>query len=115
MGTNRKADEVKVPEIPFKPHIFQQEIFKKLMSENPPMPLIRPRGRYHIGVDPASPGGDKQVVSVMARRMGKTKQTTLIWVDEMSNFPVYKWWRNPIKWYKWKRLWKIIEKKVREV
>lgn len=111
----REVDEIKVPEIPFKPHLFQEEVFKHLAKGDVAMPLIRPRGKYHIGIDPAAPGGDKQVVSVMARRTGKTKTATLIWVDEMQNFPVYKWWRNPIKWYKWKRLWKIIEKKVREI
>lgn len=99
----------------FQPRPFQKEILDKVMRENPPMPIMRPRGKYIIGVDPASPGGDKQMVSVMARRSGKTKSTTLIWVDEMSSFPVYKWYRNPIKWYKWKKLWKATKKEVQEI
>jgi len=101
---------------PFSPRPFQKEVIDRITKSGKPLPSMNwgPM-RYHIGIDPASPGGDKTVVSVMARRSGKTKTSTLIWVDEMSNFPVYKWYRNPIKWYKWKRIWKKISKQVKEI
>jgi hypothetical protein len=28
-------------------------------------------------------------------------------IDEASEWPVYKWWRNPIKWRQWRRVMKI--------
>lgn len=30
--------------------------------------------------------------------------------DEASEWPIYKWWRNPVKWYQWRKLLKISSK-----
>lgn len=61
-----------------------------------------------VGIDMGEPGGDH---GTMVRGIPDGKGGfTVIAIDEWSTMPDYKWWRNPIQWYKWRRLWKIVEK-----
>lgn len=35
--------------------------------------------------------------------------------DESSDYPVYKWWRNPIKWYQWRKVLKVAARNTKIV
>lgn len=35
--------------------------------------------------------------------------------SEASDWPIYSWWRNPIKWYKWRKILKSMSKKSKAV
>ena len=35
-----------------------------------------------------------------------------IYFDEAANLPNYKWYRNPIQWWKWRRLMKYLERQI---
>lgn len=37
------------------------------------------------------------------------------YIDEASELPNYKWWRNPVKWYKWRKVLKIADKNTKFV
>ena len=65
--------------------------------------------KYSIGVDVAKHGGDKTVVAI-AKHNGYGGD--VIFIDEVSNWPDYKWYRNPILWWKWHRLMKIVKKSI---
>lgn len=95
----------------FKPKPYQEAVFKNIKVDK--KGVLRParRGRpSYIGVDLAEKGGDKTVIA----RLRKTpKGVTSIYFDEYAEMPDYEWWRNPIKWYKWRRLWKRIEKQMK--
>lgn len=57
-----------------------------------------------VGVDPASPDGDKSVtIGMKADKKGRLHP---IYYDEFGTFPIYKWYKNPIKWWKWRQLTK---------
>lgn len=94
----------------FEPRLFQKEIMDKVF-EAPRKTLIqlpRPRVTY-IGVDMAEVSGDKTVI---AQAMRGKNGITHIYFDEYADLPNYKWYRNPIKWLKWRRLMKKLEKQI---
>lgn len=64
-------------------------------------PIVWPRGRL-VAVDLATAHGDKSVI--MDVRKSKNNQISVVYMDEWANFPEYKWYRNPIKLWKWHRL-----------
>ena len=105
----RKVEEVKIPEhpLPFQPRPFQKEVFDKIVS-TPRNTLLqlpsRSRGRYSVGVDMGQPGGDHTVISHV--KMNGKGQIVKVWFDEYGTLPDYKWYRNPIKWWKWRKLMK---------
>lgn len=35
-----------------------------------------------------------------------------IYYDETATLPDYKWYRNPIKWWQWRRLMKYIDRQM---
>jgi hypothetical protein len=35
-----------------------------------------------------------------------------IWYDEYSEWPNYKWYRNPVKWWKWRKMIKGLTRKL---
>lgn len=39
-------------------------------------------------------------------------QAQRIYFDETAYWPSYKWWRNPIKWYKWRKMMKKLTRKT---
>lgn len=90
----------------FEPKPYQKNLFHEL-AKNPKKVSLLSRSPSYIGIDIGQKDGDKTtIVRARIRGDGKTK---LIF-DEYSELPNYKWWRNPIKWYKWRRTWKIVEK-----
>lgn len=104
-----KVEEVEVPEHPFPfPELrpYQKAVFDEIQKKGLPLPSMRfGRHPYAIGIDMGQKGGDKTVIAHAIRgRKGITK----IWFDEYADMPNYKWYRNPIKWWKWRRLWKKI-------
>lgn len=68
--------------------------------------------KTYIGIDFGEKTGDKTVVA--HAKLGKNGIVG-IYYDEYSEMPNYKWYRNPIKWYKWRRMWKIIERTSKKV
>lgn len=88
----------------FEPRPFQKEVFERLKEVDVP-PIIFPPRRYRhpfIGVDIGTEEGDKSVVvhGIPDKKGG----FTVIAIDEFATFPTYKWWRNPIKWWNWRKL-----------
>lgn len=94
----------------FEPRVFQKEVFDKIVSTPRKTLLQLPRSRpTYIGVDMAQAGGDKTVI---AQATVDKKGKMLIYFDEYADLPNYKWYRNPIKWLKWRRLMKKLEKQM---
>lgn len=125
--------EVKVPEHPFgkglpnpmgvqdeidklltvEPRMFQREVIAAatLRAADYPLDVHRLRqltGKTVIGIDLAKEGGDK--TSVVEAIKGKNGDIFII--DEYSSMPNYKWYRNPIKWWKWRNLMKFMDKQI---
>lgn len=103
--------EVKVPPIPFEPSVFQKEVIAAMHLEknNYPLDVHRLRqltGKRVIGVDLAQEGGDK--TSIIEAIRGKHGEIFII--DEYSSMPDWKWYRNPIKWWQWRKFWKSVVK-----
>lgn len=94
----------------FEPKPYQKNVFAEL-AKNPDAvnELTRPR-RYHYGVDIGKPGGDRSVIT-RAKLNGKGEITQIVF-DEFADLPDWKWWRNPIKWYKWRNLWKTVKRNM---
>lgn len=67
--------------------------------------------KIHIGVDLAVKGGDKSVIAIAKTNK---KGITAIYFDEYAQMPNYKWYRNPIKLWKWNRLWKNVAKQMKK-
>jgi hypothetical protein len=85
--------------------IVTADDFKRTWGKIPPLP----RPNYFYGIDLGIKEGDKTVIAT-AKTNGAG--ITHIVFDEYANFPDYKWYRNPIKWWNWRRSWKIIEKDI---
>ena len=96
----------------FEPRPYQEAVFKNIKVDK--NGILRPRhiGRpSYIGVDFAKAGGDKTVIDqATVDKKGKMH----IYYDEYSEMPNYKWYRNPIKWWQWRRLMKRLEKQMRQ-
>ena len=92
----------------FEPRPFQKEVMDKIAKSGAPLPRYFFPRRTYYGVDMAEVGGDRTVIT-QATMNGKGQITRIIF-DEFSTMPDYKWYRNPIKWWKWRALWKRIEK-----
>ena len=94
----------------FEPSVFQKETFDRIKAEQKVPPLIWPRrGTTYVGVDMAEAGVDKTVIA--QSQIGKDGKV-YIFYDEYADWPNYKWYRNPIKWWKWQRLMKRLEKQM---
>ena len=91
----------------FEPREFQKNVFYEMAKDPNRVNMLRPR-RFQYGIDVGSQGGDKTVIT-RAKINGKGQITQIVF-DEFADYPDYKWYRNPIKWYKWRRLWKMVEK-----
>lgn len=102
----------KIPQEAFEPRPFQKEIFDRIKSETKIPPLMWGRSRV-FGVDIGEKDGDKSVVVHSVK--DKNGGVKIIYVDEYANFPDYKWYRNPIAWWKFRKLWKIIDRQVKRV
>lgn len=94
----------------FEPRPFHKEVLDRLKETKVPPILFPPRRRpTYIGVDMAQAGGDKTVI---AQATVDKKGKMYIFYDEYSEMPKYKWYRNPIKWWKWRTLMKRLEKQM---
>lgn len=91
------------------PRPFQKEMFEKMVKV-PKDTLLQlpPRPNYFYGID-YSKGTDTTVV---ARAKMNGAGITSIVFDECAGWPDYKWYRNPIKWWQWRRILKIVEKQT---
>lgn len=120
----RKLVEVKIPPIiaegyisprppmPFVPRPYQKETIDKILRMSPEdraKGLQWGRPRYVSGIDFADPNSkDKTVVSTM--KLNGKGGITKIWFDEFSSWPSYKWYRQPIRWYRWRRTMKLLDR-----
>jgi hypothetical protein len=94
----------------FEPRPFQQGVFKELTKKQlREMPFPPMRGRMYYGVDLSRENGDKSVI--FGAKMDNKGRIVAMHIDEYTNMPDYKWYRNPIKWWKWRRLIKGITRK----
>ena len=101
----------------FEPRPFQKEVFDHIvgqpgrtLKELPYFPRrMGSRSGYpFIGIDIGQKDGDK---SVMVRGVPDGKGGfSIIAIDEFADFPDYKWYRNPIKWFKFRKVMKLIER-----
>jgi hypothetical protein len=95
----------------FEPRPYQKEFLDNYRHDQP-VQLITRRGRnVYYGVDMAKAGADKNVMAVAKRgNNGKIK----VFYDEYSDWPNYKWYRHPFKWWQWRRLMKSLARKVKK-
>lgn len=102
---------------PFKPRPYQQAVIDQLdnYQHDQPVQLIRPHGGriQFIGVDMGEPGGDHSVIT-RAKVNGKGQITKIIF-DEYADWPDYKWWRNPVKWLRFRKLMKMLDNRSTKV
>lgn len=97
----------------FEPRPYQKEVVEHLAKKPLVLDTFRLRqltGSLVYGVDLAQESGDKNTI-VYGKPDGKGGFKVL-YIDEYSEMPDYKWYRNPIKWWKWHRMWKTIEKQA---
>jgi hypothetical protein len=95
----------------FEPRPYQKEMLEHAKKGNFFHDTYRLRqltNQRAIGIDYGEKDGDKTVIAT-AKMNGHG--ITEIWFDEYANFPDYKWYRNPIKWWKWRRVLKGISRK----
>jgi len=100
----------------FIPNPHQKELIDTIKKSKHPIVIERGRSTGHnpfyIGVDMGKKGGDKTAITVVKKRRGG--HGDIIFMDEISNWPTYKWHRNPIQWYKWRKIQKGIMKRINE-
>lgn len=68
--------------------------------------------QINIGVDMAEIGAKDRSVIAMAKK-GRNGRV-YVYYDELSEWPNYKWYRNPIKWYRWRQMMRVLNRKVGE-
>lgn len=92
----------------FKPNPYQKEVFDRIKNEVKIPPLVwRGPGTWRVmGVDLSEPGGDHTAITYA--KMNRRGEIVKVWIDEYATWPVYKWWRNPIKWFRLRKLFKNI-------
>jgi hypothetical protein len=96
----------------YTPRAYQNE-FMEFLRKNPEHRTIQrmrqSSSRVVVGVDFGEPGGDKTVIT-QAKVNSRGKITKIIF-DEYETWPEWKWYKNPIKWYKWRKLMQTIRRK----
>jgi hypothetical protein len=106
-GKPLKIDTSKEQELTIRP--FQEEVFKKIFLDRKtgsqlPQIARHPGKRIHYGYDVAEQGGDKTVIT--RAELNTRGGLTMVTFSEISDIPNYKWYRNPVKWWTWRRFWK---------
>lgn len=109
MGVQDEIDKLLTVE----PRMFQREVIAAATLREADYPLDVHRLRQLtdktvVGIDLAEKGGDR--TSIVEAIKGKNGDIFII--DEYTNMPNYKWYRNPIKWWKWRRMMKIIDAQI---
>lgn len=54
-----------------------------------------------------------QYVDLATKKLYKYPASADGYIDESSEWPIYKWWRNPIDWYRWRKISKIAERNTK--
>lgn len=95
------------------PRLYQREIItaSALREAHHPLGLHRLRhmnNKRVFGVDLAGEGVDQTIITEAI----KGKNGDIFIIDEYASLPEYKWYRNPIKWWKWRRLMKVIDAQI---
>jgi hypothetical protein len=92
----------------FKPRPYQQEALEGLQTREL---LYWPR-RMGKRSGVMLVNGQPQFVNPEGFKATGTKpQVQNILVDEIGYWPDYKWWRNPIKWYNWRKMMKALTRR----
>lgn len=95
----------------FEPRPFQKEVLDKITKSGAPLPSLHWGRQRFVGVDLGQKDGDK---SVMVHGVPDGKGGfSIIAIDEFADFPSYKWWRNPIKWWELRKIMKIVERNMK--
>lgn len=99
----------------FKPNALQEQVFKELFlnrKTGSQLPQIarHPGKRTFYGYDVAERGGDKTVVT--RAKVNSRGQITMVVFDEYMTIPTFKWYRNPIQWWKWRKIMKGITRQA---
>lgn len=95
----------------FEPRVFQREVIERItVKELREIQIPRPRGKMTYGIDLAEKDGDMNVIATM--QTDEKGGITRVWFDEYATLPDYKWYRNPIKWWKWRKMMKTIQKSI---
>lgn len=93
----------------FKPRRYQQQLMNDITNlKSDAIRYGRPLAGTHrvMGVDLGEPGGDHTVIT--HAKMNGRGEIVKVWIDEYATWPVYKWYRNPIKWFRLRKLFKNI-------
>jgi len=95
----------------FEPRPFQKEVLDRIKSEVKVPPMLWPprANRTYYGVDIGEKDGDHTVISRVETN-GRGGILSVVF-DEYNSLPDYKWYRNPIKWWEWRRFWHRIAKR----
>ena len=97
----------------FEPRPFQKEVIDKILKSGAPLPrYFYPHRPTHIGIDMAAPGSKDSSVIAYAKRGSNGKM--MIWFDEYADFVMPKWYRHPLQWWKFRRLFRDMKNKVRK-
>lgn len=94
----------KTSEALFEPRPFQESVFHELAKDPGKVNTLYPRRFY--GVDMGVKNGDR--TSIVEALRGKNGEIYII--DEYSSMPDWKWYRNPIKWWQWRKFWTSVLK-----
>lgn len=93
--------------IAFEPRSYQKEVYDAIKNRKS-LPLLPHRGRStFIGYDMARLGSKDRSVITRWKLNGRG-EIVIISFDEFDQWPTYKWYRNPIKWWKWRQLFKRV-------
>lgn len=65
-------------------------------------------GKRYYGIDLASEKFPDQG-AITVSKINDQGQIVSMYIDEYSRIPVYKWYKNPIKWWEWRRLMRSIK------
>lgn len=88
----------------FKLRPYQKEFLDNYKADQT-VEIVRRRGRStYIGIDMGKKGGDKTAITQL-----RNKKFSTIIIDEVGTWPPYKWYWNPIKWFKFNRLMKSLK------
>ena len=102
----------------FEPSVFQKEVFAAatLKKNGFVLDTYRLRQRMnrptYIGIDMAESGADK---SIIAQASVDKEGKMFVVFDEYGDFFKYKWYRNPIKWWRMKSAWRKLLKSAKQI
>lgn len=54
-------------------------------------------------------------VDMTTKKLYKYPASVYSHIDESSEWPIYKWWHNPIKWYQWRKVLKVATRNAKVI